>query len=108
MGQPFRPDTLLAMAAPVRITVDLAPEEHTALRRWRAAAADELGVLNVSAAVTVRALVGLVQGHPALSAQLVQEIGRRLREDGRLPQAAPDAAEDTGTGEPTASSPPRG
>lgn len=65
-------------ARPVRITVDLAPLDHRALRRWCADAAVELEVPTVAAADVVRVLVDLVATDPALADRVRAALADRL------------------------------
>ncbi len=52
---------------PVRMTVELAPMEHRALRRWCQETAEELGVSEVAGAEVVRTLLALLADDPALA-----------------------------------------
>lgn len=52
---PRRPATV--RTRPVRITVDLTPERHRALKRWARDTADDLEVTDVPLADVVRVLV---------------------------------------------------
>jgi hypothetical protein len=49
------------------MTVELAPMEHRALRRWCQETAEELGVSEVAGAEVVRTLLALLADDPALA-----------------------------------------
>ncbi|MFB4197744.1 hypothetical protein [Streptomyces carpaticus] len=75
---------------PVRITVDLTPEQHRALRRWCAMTVVETEVPQAPQAEVVRALIDLLVGGdpeaPGLQAPVETAVRRRL--ESRAEEAA--------------------
>jgi hypothetical protein len=68
---------------PVRVTVELSPMEHKALRQWCAVTAAELDLPVVAGAEVFRALLWLMRGNPRMAelvrAQLERTGGSRRR-----------------------------
>ncbi|THJ74767.1 MULTISPECIES: hypothetical protein [Frankia] len=62
---------------PVRITVDLAPVDHRALKRWADDAADEVGTAGVALADVVRVLLDRLHADPALRQAVIEGLRER-------------------------------
>lgn len=61
---------------PVRVTVELAPMEHKALRQWCAQTSAELDLPVVAGAEVFRALLSLMRGSPEVAEQVRAELLR--------------------------------
>jgi hypothetical protein len=61
---------------PVRVTVELSPMEHKALRQWCAVTAAELDLPVVAGAEVFRALLSLMRNDPATADQVRAELER--------------------------------
>jgi len=64
---------------PVRLSVDVAPNEHTELVRHSLAAAAELGAVRVHGQEIVRALLRRYLSDPGLQAQVLDDIRAERR-----------------------------
>ncbi len=61
---------------PVRVTVELSPREHQALRQWCARTSADLDLPLVAGAEVFRALLGLMREQPAVADQVRAELAR--------------------------------
>jgi hypothetical protein len=61
---------------PVRVTVELSPMEHKALRQWCAQTAADLDLPVVAGAEVFRALLSLMRGDQAMADQVRAELER--------------------------------
>ena len=61
---------------PVRVTVELSPMEHKALRQWCALTAGDLDLPVVAGAEVFRALLSLMRGNPEVADQVRTELER--------------------------------
>jgi hypothetical protein len=61
---------------PVRVTVELSPMEHKALRQWCAATAADLDLPVVAGAEVFRALLSLMRADPGMAEQVRAELER--------------------------------
>jgi hypothetical protein len=61
---------------PVRVTVELSPMEHKALRQWCAVTAAELDLPVVAGAEVFRALLSLMRGSQEMAEQVRIELER--------------------------------
>lgn len=59
---------------PIRITIDLVPEQHRALARWTAQAAVDLDRARLPLAEVIRAAVRLLDDDQAVSDAVVQQL----------------------------------
>lgn len=73
-----RPRTATVRKHPVRLTVDLSPNDHLALKSWCATASAELSIFPVPASDVVRALLAKLHSDPALAASVREDIARRV------------------------------
>ena len=74
--QPRDPSTRAPRTRPVRVTVELSPLEHKALRTWCAQTSAELDLPLVAGAEVFRALLHLMSSTPALAEQVRAELER--------------------------------
>lgn len=68
--------------AKVRITVDLDPADWRQLQRWTAAAAEELGLVKVTSAAAVRAMIRAAASSPDVSTAVTAAIRAGLPTSG--------------------------
>ncbi|HEV7787671.1 MAG TPA: hypothetical protein VGP05_01555 [Pseudonocardia sp.] len=61
---------------PVRVTVELSPMEHKALRQWCAQTSADLDLPVVAGAEVFRALLSLMRGDPEVADQVRAELER--------------------------------
>jgi hypothetical protein len=61
---------------PVRVTVELSPMEHKALRQWCAQTSADLDLPVVAGAEVFRALLSLMRGDPEVAEQVRAELER--------------------------------
>jgi hypothetical protein len=61
---------------PVRVTVELSPMEHKALRQWCAQTSAELDLPVVAGAEVFRVLLGLMREDPSMAAAVRAELER--------------------------------
>jgi hypothetical protein len=61
---------------PVRVTVELSPMEHKALRQWCAQTSADLDLPVVAGAEVFRALLSLMRGDPEMAEQVRAELER--------------------------------
>lgn len=61
---------------PVRVTVELSPMEHKALRQWCAQTAGDLDLPVVAGAEVFRALLSLMRADPAMADAVRAELER--------------------------------
>ena len=61
---------------PVRITIDLAPEQYRALTAWTSHAAGELEIPRLTLADAVRAMAKVVTADDGVSAEVIDVIRR--------------------------------
>lgn len=73
-GNPASTSTTSVRTTPVRVTVDLAPTTHSALKRWAAEAAEASGQPGVSNQAVLRALVEQLLADPELASTIHQQI----------------------------------
>ena len=64
---------------PIRVTVDLAPEDHTRLRQWCTDAAVQLGRGKIAQADVIRVLLERLHADPELGRQITAALTRRFR-----------------------------
>jgi hypothetical protein len=73
-GEP--PSSRVPRTRPVRVTVELSPMEHKALRQWCAQTSADLDLPVVAGAEVFRALLSLMRGDPEMADQVRAELER--------------------------------
>lgn len=73
-GNPASTSTDAVRTTPVRVTVDLAPATHSALKRWAADTAEATGQPGVSNQAVLRALVQQLLTDPNLAHTIRQQV----------------------------------
>ncbi|MGQ0480959.1 MAG: hypothetical protein ACT4O0_08030 [Pseudonocardia sp.] len=70
------PEPRVPRTRPVRVTVELSPMEHKALRRWCAQTSADLDLPVVAGAEVFRALLSLMHADPEVAEQVRAELAR--------------------------------
>jgi hypothetical protein len=75
-GEPDGGSSRVPRTRPVRVTVELSPLEHKALRQWCAQTSADLDLPVVAGAEVFRALLSLMRDDPAVAEQVRTELER--------------------------------